>query len=83
MLDVPTTRVAYVKVTPTISNWIQPIAIGSRSNPPRDVDRTDRDPIAIRSRSDRDRVASVDSVAVASRSDRDRIAIQLPVWTGL
>ena len=27
MLDVPTTRVAYVKVTPTISNWIQPIAI--------------------------------------------------------
>ena len=57
MLDVPTTRVAYVKVTPTISNWIQPIAIGSRSNPPRDVDRTDRD-----------RVASVDSVAVGSRS---------------
>ena len=56
MLDVPTTRVAYVKVTPTISNWIQPIAIGSRSNPPRDVDR------------DRDRVASVDSVAVGSRS---------------
>ncbi len=54
MLDVPTTRVAYVKVTPTISNWIQPIAIGSR---PRDVDRTDRDG-----------VASVDSVAVGSRS---------------
>ena len=47
MLDVPTTRVAYVKVTPTISNCIQP----------RDVDRTDRD-----------RVASVDSVAVGSRS---------------
>ena len=64
MLDVSTTRVAYVKVTPTTSNWIQPIAIGSRSNPPRDVDRTDRD-----------RVASVDSVAVGSRSDRDRIAI--------
>ena len=63
MLDVPTTRVAYVKVTPTISNWIQPIAIGSRSNPPRDVDRTDRD-----------RVASVDSVAVGSRSDRDPVA---------
>ena len=66
MLDVPTTRVAYVKVTPTISNWIQPIAIGSRSNPPRDVDRTDRDPIAIELqvwtalRSDRDPVASVD-----------------------
>ena len=66
MLDVPTTRVAYVKVTPTISNWIQPIAIGSRSNPPRDVDRTDRDPIAIELqvwtalRLDRDPVASVD-----------------------
>ena len=29
MLDIPTTRVAYVKVTPTISNWIQLIAIGS------------------------------------------------------
>ena len=50
MLDVPTTRVAYVKVTHTISNWIQPIA-----KPPRDVDRTYRDP-----------VASVDSVAVGS-----------------
>ena len=46
-----------------ISNWIQPIGIGSRSNPPRDVDRTDRD-----------RVASVDSVAVGSRSDRDPVA---------
>ena len=31
MLDVPTTRVAYVKVTPTISNWIQPIAIETSS----------------------------------------------------
>ena len=57
MLDVPTTRIAYVKVTPTISNWIQPTVIGSRSNPPRDVNQTDRD-----------RVASVDSVAVGSRS---------------
>ena len=72
MLDVPTTRVAYVKVTPTISNWIQPIAIGSQSNPPRDVDRTDRDPIAIELQ-----------VWTALRLDRDRIAIQLPVWTGL
>ena len=72
MLDVPTTRVAYVKVTPTISNWIQPIAIRSRSNPPRDVDRTDRDPIAIELQ-----------VWTALRLDRDRIAIQLPVWTGL
>ena len=68
MLDVSTARVAYVKVTPTTSNWIQPIAIGSRSNPPRDVDRMDRD-----------RVASVDSVAVGSRSDRDPVAM----WTGL
>ena len=83
MLDVPTTRVAYVKVTPTISNWIQPIAIGSRSNPPRDVDRTDRDPIAIRSRSDRDPIAIELQVWTALRLDRDRIAIQLPVWTGL
>ena len=63
MLDVPTTHVAYVKVTPTISNWIQPITIGL---PPRDVDRTDRDPIAIELqvwtalRLDRDPVASVD-----------------------
>ena len=81
MLDVSTTRVAYVKVTPTSSNWIQPIAIestsrcgsdGSRSNPPRDVDRTDRDPIAIELQ-----------VWTALRLDRDRIAIQLPVWTGL
>ena len=64
MLEVPTTRVAYVKVTPTISNWIQPIAIGSRSNPPRDVDRTDRDPIAIELQ-----------VWAALRLDRDRIAI--------
>ena len=64
MLDVPTTRVKYVKVTPTISNWIQPIAIGSRSNPPRDVDRTDRDPIAIELQ-----------VWTALRLDRDRIAI--------
>ena len=31
-LDVPTTRVAYVKVTPTISNWIQPIARRSGSS---------------------------------------------------
>ena len=59
MLDVPTTCVAYVKVAPTISNWIQPM----RSNPPRDVDRTDCD-----------RVASVDSVAVGLRSDRDPVA---------
>ena len=57
MLDVPTTRVAYVKVTPTISNWIQPIAIESTSRCGSDG-----------SRSDRDRVASVDSVAVGSRS---------------
>ena len=55
-----------MKATPTISNWIQPIAIGSRSNPPRDVDRTDRDPIAIELQLwtalwlDRDPVASVD-----------------------
>ena len=63
MLDVPTTRVAYVKVTPTISNWIQPIAI--ESTLPCGSDR---------SRSDRDRVASVDSVAVGSRSDRDPVA---------
>ncbi len=61
MLDVPTTRIAYVKVTPTIS---QPIAIGSRSNPPRDVDRTDRDLIAIELQ-----------VWTALRLDRDRIAI--------
>ena len=65
MLDVPTTRVAYVKVTPIISNWIQPIAIGSRSKPPRDVNWTDGDPIAIELqlwtalRLDRDPVASV------------------------
>ena len=40
VLDVPTTRVVYVKVTPTIYNWIQPI--GLRSKPPRDVDWMDR-----------------------------------------
>ena len=66
MLDVPTTRVAYVKVTPIIFNSIQPIAIESQSNPPRDVDRTDRDAIAIELqvwtalRLDLDPVTSVD-----------------------
>ena len=74
MLDVPTTRVAYVKVTPTISNWIQPIAIGSRSNPPRDVDRTDRDPIAIRSRSSCKCGQRCGWIAIGSRSDRDPVA---------
>ena len=54
MLDVLTTRVAYVKVTPTISNWIQPIAMGTKS-------RCGSDGSC-------DRVASVDSVAVGSRS---------------
>ena len=72
VLDVPTTRVAYVKVTPTISNWIQPIVIGSRLKPSRDVDRTDQDPIAIELQ-----------VWTALRLDRDQISIQLPVWTGL
>ena len=49
VLNVPTTRVAYVKVTPAISNWIQPVAIGSRSKPFRDLDRTERDRIGSRS----------------------------------
>ena len=57
VLDVPTTRVAYAKVTPTISNWIQPIAIETTSRCGSDESRYDRDP-----------VASVDSVAVGSRS---------------
>ena len=48
MLDVPTTRVAYVKVTPTISNWIQPIAIELQVWT---ALRLDRDRIAIGSRS--------------------------------
>ena len=45
-LDVPTTRVAYVKVTPTISNWIQPIAIETTSRCGSDGSRDDRDPVA-------------------------------------
>ncbi len=56
-LDVSTTRVAYVKVTPTISNWIQPIAIETTSRCGSDGSRDDRDP-----------VASVDSAGVGSRS---------------
>ena len=50
----------------TISNWIQPIAMGSRSKPPRDVDWIYRDRIAIQLqvwsalRLNRDPVASVD-----------------------
>ena len=59
MLDVPTTRVAYVRVTPTISNWIQPIAIETTSQCALDLSRP---------------FASVDSVAVGSRSDRDPVA---------
>ena len=52
-----------MKVTPTISNWIQPIAIKTISRCGLDLSRSDRDP-----------VASVDSVAVGSRSDRDPVA---------
>ena len=33
MLDAPTTRVAYVEVTPTIFDWIQPTAIKSTLQP--------------------------------------------------
>ena len=47
-----TTLVPYVKVTPTISNLIQAIAIRCKSNPPLDVDRMIyRDQITIKSRS--------------------------------
>ena len=59
MLDVLTTRVAYMKITPTISNWIQPIAIETTS-------RCGSERIAIELqvwtalRLDRDPVASVD-----------------------
>ena len=62
VLDVPTTRVAYAKVTPTISNWIQPIAIETTSR----CGSTNRDTIGIQLqvwtalRLDRDPVASVD-----------------------
>ena len=60
MLDAPTTRVVYVMVTPTISNWIQPIAIETSSRCGSDGDR--------------DRVAIVDNVAVGLRSDHDPVA---------
>ena len=47
-----TTLVPYVKITPTISNLIQAIAIRCKSNPPLDVDRMIyRDQITIKSRS--------------------------------
>ena len=60
MLDVPTTRVPYVKVTPTISNWIQSIAIETTSRCGLDLSRSD--------------ITSVNSVAVGSRSQRDTVA---------
>ena len=63
MLDVLTTRVAYVKVTPTICNWIQPIAIKTTSRCGLDLSQSDRNP-----------VASVDSIAVGSRSDHNPVA---------
>ena len=63
MLDVPTTHVAYVEVMPTISNWIQPIAIETTSQCGLDLSQSNRNP-----------VASVDSVAVGSQSDRDPVA---------
>ena len=45
-LDVPTTRVVYVEVTPTISNWIQPIAIETTSQCGLNLSQSDHDPAA-------------------------------------
>ena len=57
VLDVPTTSVAFMEVTPTISNWIQPIAIETTSRCGLDLSRSDHDP-----------VASVDSIVIGSQS---------------